>query len=198
MAYVYLHKKDDGEIFYVGKGVGYRAWAKSNRNRYWKNVSKKHGLNVVIFKDGLSHEEALELESELISAIGRDSLTNLTDGGDGISGFTHSEETKRKIGEANSKTSSWSKGLSLSEEHKRKISESNKGKEKSEEHKKKMSENMTGKTGKDSRRGKPVYCGKLEQEFDTLKQCAEALSISYKTAVESIKNNNNKHKMIYL
>ena len=125
MAYVYLHKKDNGEIFYVGKGVGYRAWAKSNRNRYWKNVSKKYGLNVVIFKDGLSHEEALELESELISAIGRDSLTNLTDGGDGISGFTHSEETKRKIGEANSKTSSWSKGKKLSEKHRKGIGKGN-------------------------------------------------------------------------
>ena len=48
MAYVYLHKKDNGSIFYVGKGNGYRAWQKSNRNEYWNRVKNKYGLNVVI------------------------------------------------------------------------------------------------------------------------------------------------------
>ena len=51
---------------------------------------------------------------------------------------SHSEETKRKISEAN-------KDKHQSEEHKRKISEAKKGKKFSEEHKRKMSEAMKGK-----------------------------------------------------
>ena len=42
---------------------------------------------------------------------------NFTDGGGGLSGFNHTEETKRKLSNAN-------KGKTLSDEHKRKISES--------------------------------------------------------------------------
>ena len=125
MAYVYLHKKDNGQIFYVGKGVGYRATHTSNRNPYWKRVAKKYGLNVVIFKDGLSEEEAYNLEMELISVIGKENLTNLTDGGDGTNGFKHREETKRKIGKANSGGTSWSKGKNLSEKHRQGIGDGN-------------------------------------------------------------------------
>ena len=69
---------------------------------------------------------------------------NLTEGGGGMSGYTLSEETKRKIGEAN-------KGKKRSEESKQKISESQKGeknnmygKHLSEEHKKKLSEALKG------------------------------------------------------
>lgn len=127
MAYVYLHTKHNGEIFYVGKGVGYRAYDKSHRSEYWKRVVNKYGYKVSIFKDNISDEEALSLEKDLIDAIGLDNLVNFTKGGEGISGFKHYKETRRKIGLANSGGTSWSKGLSLEEAHKKKISESNKG-----------------------------------------------------------------------
>ena len=54
MFYVYLHKKPNGQIFYVGKGKGYRATQKSNRNAYWKRVVDKYGYNVTIFKDNMT------------------------------------------------------------------------------------------------------------------------------------------------
>ena len=99
---------------------------------------------------------------------------NACDGGQkSVTGFHHSEETKKKMSEMKKGKPSWNKGIPmsdeakkklsisqkghkhfsnhLSEETKRKISESHKGKKylkgipKSEEHKKKMSEARKGK-----------------------------------------------------
>ncbi len=125
MFYVYLHKKPNGQIFYVGKGKGYRATQKWSRNPHWKRVVDKYGYNVTIFKDNMTEQEALNLEMELIEAIGLDNLTNLTIGGDGTSGYSHKDETKRKIGLANSGGSSWSKGKRLSKKHRKGIGEGN-------------------------------------------------------------------------
>ena len=125
MYYVYLHKKPNGTIFYVGKGKGKRAYETRGRNKYWKRIVNKYGYNVIIFKDNITEEKAFDLEMELIEAIGLDKLTNQTVGGDGISGFNHSEETKRKIGLANSGGSSWTKGKRLSKKHRSKIGKGN-------------------------------------------------------------------------
>ena len=120
--YVYLHKRaSDGVVFYVGKGRGNRAWVKS-RNSYWKNVVAKHGYEVVISKEGLSEEEAFNEECKLI-AFFRDlgvCLTNMTDGGEGVSGLVHSLETRRKLSEVQ-------KGKKLPAETRRKLSEAKKG-----------------------------------------------------------------------
>lgn len=92
MAYVYGHyKADTGELFYIGKGIGKRAWSKSGRNRYWKFVNNKHGFTVKILHDDLSDEEAFLKEKELISEVGLDNLVNLTEGGLGLT----SEVVKR-------------------------------------------------------------------------------------------------------
>ena len=147
--YVYIHTKvTDNTIFYVGKGKGKRAWDKYSRNRHWKYIVAKHGHNVVIVQDNLTEKQALELEVLLIADIGRESLCNLTDGGEGSSGCVCSEETKRKIGEAN-------KGRIQSEEHRRKNSEANKGKKLSEEHKRKIGE--AGKGNVPWNKGKPAH-----------------------------------------
>ena len=52
MYYVYLHKKPNGEVFYVGKGTKLRAWSKHGRNEHWNNIVKKYGeFAVEIVKD---------------------------------------------------------------------------------------------------------------------------------------------------
>ena len=63
---------------------------------------------------------------------------NFTKGGDGISGFKHSEESKQKMSKNNARY--W-KGKKRSEEARQKMSEAKKDKKLSDEHKRKISEN---------------------------------------------------------
>lgn len=92
MAYIYLHRRNDtGEVFYVGKGSGNRAYRKDERNPHWHNVVNKAGFTVEIIAKGLTDAEAYWAEPLLIEAHGGvENLTNISDGGEGFS----SEESK--------------------------------------------------------------------------------------------------------
>lgn len=141
--YVYLHvKEDDGEVFYVGKGVRYRWCISSSRKTHWKNVARKHGVICKIAANNLTADEALILEKKLIAAYGRldqgtGCLVNLTDGGDGIVNYVWTDEHKRKISEAHigkrhteefkQMLSALYSGRTLSEETKAKISKARSG-----------------------------------------------------------------------
>jgi hypothetical protein len=84
--YVYLHrKKDTGEVFYVGKGKGKRAYSTAPRNRFWKFVVAKHGFTVEISDDRMTQAQAFDHERALIAQLRMDGavLCNLTDGGEG-------------------------------------------------------------------------------------------------------------------
>jgi hypothetical protein len=85
--YVYVHHRaDDGLPFYVGKGKHKRAWSKDGRNRHWHRVCVKHGYYVQIIAQGMSDEDALDMEIMLIGKLRKlysGSIVNVTDGGDG-------------------------------------------------------------------------------------------------------------------
>lgn len=106
MAYVYGHyKADTDELFYVGKGSGNRAWDTHSRNKHWKSVVERHGFVVKILADNLTDEEAYQKEATLIAEVGRQNLTNKTDGGDGLTSnvskkIMNSPEVKKKISDA--------------------------------------------------------------------------------------------------
>jgi hypothetical protein len=86
--YIYFHINPiKNEIFYVGKGSGLRAYRKDNRNIHWNNVVKKYGFIVDIIEDNLEEEKAFEREKFYINKIGIKNLTNMTLGGEGISGY---------------------------------------------------------------------------------------------------------------
>lgn len=132
--YTYVRRRaTDNSIFYVGKGKNKRAWGTQGRSPYWWNIVNKHGYTIELIAQNLSEESAFELEVLLIAEIGRASLCNLTDGGDGMSGHTHTEVAKRRMSEA-------CLGRSLSEEHKKKVGDATRGRITSEETKKKLSE----------------------------------------------------------
>jgi hypothetical protein len=102
--YVYCHKNSvTNEIFYVGKGKDNRAYTMSSRSSHWKNYIKKHGIPIVeILHNNLSEDESLILEKKIIRSLGRKDLNlgkllNATDGGEGISGFNHTSDSKEKM-----------------------------------------------------------------------------------------------------
>ena len=100
---VYRHIRLDKNVpFYVGKGKNNRAWSKL-RNNYWHRIVNKYGYRVEIIKEGISEKEALLIEFNTIKMY--KSLgyceANLTNGGKGgLSGFSHSDQTKKLIGES--------------------------------------------------------------------------------------------------
>ncbi len=66
--YVYAHLDESGTIFYVGRGVGRRAWSEE-RHPLWHRYVQKHlagQYKVQILRDNLTEEESEELESAWI------------------------------------------------------------------------------------------------------------------------------------
>lgn len=68
-SYIYAHLDSTGSIFYVGKGVGRRAWSRDRDTLWIRYVDKHlHGLyEVRILQDNLSPREAERLESDWIA-----------------------------------------------------------------------------------------------------------------------------------
>lgn len=73
---VYLHRDLEGSVFYVGKGTLKRAKSRQVRSIPWKERSK-NGWTYQILKDGLSSQEALQLEEKLIT-IYKETCVNIT------------------------------------------------------------------------------------------------------------------------
>lgn len=148
--YAYLRDKDSdtakaGTPYYIGKGTG-----KRYIDKHGKTPVPKNRNNIVFLEKNLTDLGAIALERRYIKWYGRKDictgiLLNLTNGGDGHSGFKrtqeaieklakfntgkkHSEETRKKISEANSGSKNGMFGKKQSEEHIRKNKESNTGK----------------------------------------------------------------------
>jgi hypothetical protein len=105
--YVYGHyRADTGEIFYIGKGHGKRAWVRKGtdgRSDWWHRIVNKHGYTVKLLHEQLTEDNALQKERELIQLYGRQNigtgpLVNLTDGGEG--GLNVGEDTRKKRSES--------------------------------------------------------------------------------------------------
>jgi len=135
MYYVYKHKKaDTNEVFYVGKGKHNRAFVSSKRNPYWKNIVAKHGFAIEFVAKNLDEELAFLVEAETINLYKRLNirLSNMTDGGEGASGYSHphTKEHKEKMKGNQYGAASWGKtfkGKTHSDEQKAKWSEIRKG-----------------------------------------------------------------------
>lgn len=175
---VYGHKNKINGKWYIGQTVygdnPERRWGKDGR-RYDRNPKFANGIQKygwdnfehIILKENLTKEEADYWEKYYIEYYNaKENGYNLTEGGEGNVGYAHSEETKRKISEAQ-------KGKHPSEEAKEKMSEAQKGeknhnygKHHTEETRKKISEAMKGENN-------PNYGKHISEE--TKRKMSEAL-----------------------
>lgn len=135
--YIYDEFEFEFEPIYVGKGNLNRPKAHKyrteNKTRFYtkyNKILKETGLHpkYIIVKDNLTEEDANLIEIYLIKKIGRidigGTLTNLSDGGEGQSGWKMSDETKHKKSIA---MMGKHKGRILSDETKQKISKTKTG-----------------------------------------------------------------------
>lgn len=101
----YVHARPDtvlaDGIFYAGKGLLSRAKNLVRTNPHHTNVVRKHGKeNILVGKIDCSSERiALDLEVGLIKCLKRMgvNLTNATLGGEGVSGFSPSQEMRAAV-----------------------------------------------------------------------------------------------------
>ena len=118
--YTYAYLREDRTPYYIGKGQGRRI---SNRQK--KDIkAPKDKSRIIYLKQNLTEEEAFKHEIYMIDVFGRKDLgtgilRNMTNGGEGVSGWVPSEETRIKIGEKN-------KGKKRTEEQKQKLREAQK------------------------------------------------------------------------
>lgn len=98
--YVYRWiRLDTNTPFYIGKGRGGRAFKTSGRSLYFKRIYYKVPCRVEIFIKDLTEKEAFYKEIEFIKIYRTCGLRlcNITDGGEGVSGYTHSIKSRYKI-----------------------------------------------------------------------------------------------------
>ena len=143
--YVYEHTRNDTNVvFYVGKGKNKRAYSKHHRNQYWTNiVNKAGGFTVKFIAKDLDEELALLVEIERIDQLKRLGyvLCNITEGGEGSSGYKHTKEALKKIGAA---SKAFMTGRTLSPESIEKIAAAKRNKTLSDEHKQKITISLLG------------------------------------------------------
>jgi hypothetical protein len=186
--YVYTHSLEGEPPFYVGKGLLKRVKLISRKNKYHTNIVNKYGKENIIVRSMLcrSEQHALDLEVKMIAALrnGGVKLTNMTDGGEGASGYITSEETRIKLSVANTgkirsdetraKISVAATGRVISEETREKLSTSHKGNAISDETKAKIKAAAIGRVKSEEHRAKlaAAQTGKVYSEESKAKMSA--------------------------
>lgn len=168
--YTYAYFRPDGRPLYIGKGQTKRwrdhfrqaqkiiaggSWPKHGNPKFLRIIIKaiRAGIDVPIVKlqTDLTAEQAIRNEVVLIAAVGREAndgpLVNLTDGGEGMEGFVHSDESRQKQRTARL-------GKPMSAETKAKISATSKGRPKPTGFGDRISASLKGKPLSVERRAK--------------------------------------------
>lgn len=208
---VYIHRNSfTKEIFYVGIGSTGRSNDNKKRSLHWQRYVAKYGRTVEIIFSDLLWKEACQIEIYLIRYYGRlcdtgGILLNKTLGGEGAhgskrpdlalrnkgkrfsnwNGKKHTEESKRKMGQAKKRNGfvPWNKGLKnvqpkWTEEQRNKRIAWLTGRKHSEETKLKMSASGKGKIRSEDFKAKMRGIPKSEETKKKLSLCRKGKSIS--------------------
>jgi hypothetical protein len=201
MFYVYEHIRfDTNAVFYVGKGKGRRCFEERRRNQHWKRVvSKAGGFDVRIVVDKIDEELAFLAEEELIAKLKLQglTLTNITNGGEGTSGYQHTDEARIKFSKTMTRTMETYKHIV----RERQIGENNSAKKLGVGDK--ISKALTGRKLSLERRiksslprglnPKAVKVSFNGQEFGCIKDMAEFLKLPYTTLVNRMRKMKQYH-----
>jgi len=201
MFYVYEHiRLDTNAVFYVGKGKGRRCFEARRRNQHWKRVvAKAGGFDVRIVVDKIDEDLAFLAEQELIAKLKSQgaSLTNITDGGEGTSGYRHTDEARIKFSKTMTRTMETYKHIV----RKRQLGENNSAKKLGVGDK--ISKALTGKKLSPERRIKSSLPRGLNpkaikvsfngREFDCIKDMAEFFEMPYTTLVNRMRRMKKYH-----
>jgi|688.fasta_scaffold823794_2 hypothetical protein len=194
--YIYEHiRPDTNQVFYVGKGKGNRCNS-LRRNIYWKRiVAKAGGFNVRKIVENIDEELAFLAEQERIDQIKRLGyvLCNATNGGEGVSGYKHTDKTKAALSIVMKNTmQTYAKVLSQKQMGENnsakkkgvgeKISKALIGRKLPEETKKKISQPRA----KNPKARIVEYNG---QVFGCIKDLADYLGINYRTVLSRMRYN---------
>ena len=151
--YVYEHRRlDTGAVFYVGKGSGGRLKVTQHRSPHWNNVAKKAGWTARVLFRSEDEELVLLVEQELIRRRRMEgaALVNLTDGGEGMSGYAFppdvlARRAAAQRGQKRPTVSAKLRGRAKSPEHRAKLAESHRGMKASPESRARMSASHQGR-----------------------------------------------------
>ena len=206
------------EVFYVGKGKGKRCFDTSHRNKFFKDMYKSHECAVRKIEENLDEQTAFQREIYWINYYRTKTnyrLTNVTDGGEGTSGYIPSKEIKEKISAASKERwndPDWRQKVIAnrylpsstyqSQEFKDKISKLVSGENNpnykhywSEEQKKHMSD-LVRSDGRYVRgknpKAKAVRCKETGQEFECIIDACEEYGIKSPTSITFCLQNPNR------
>ena len=131
---IYLTTNNIREKVYVGKLVNERKKTYLGSGTYVRRAIKKYGkenFSRITLEDGITdHDYLCEREKYWIAfydSTNPDVGYNLTEGGGGLLGFHHSEETLEKLSESHKGQIPWNRGISPSKETLEEMSNSHKG-----------------------------------------------------------------------
>ena len=198
--YCYIDKKDN-QIVYVGKDsyidknkrhkehLAPSNYNKQQINRILQNNPDRYIYQVLWEINDCSDNHKNQMEIFYIKKY--NPKFNFTEGGDGTSGFKHSEETRKKMSESKK----GKKPYEITEKTRKKMSESKKGKIPwnkgkvnvySEETRKKMSESKKGKTHSLETRKKMSEAMKGKKPYEMTEKTRKKISESKKGKTHSL------------
>jgi hypothetical protein len=109
--YTYAYLREDRTPYYIGKGKGGRVYSNKGRTAF----PPKDKSRILILKQNITEEEAFKHEIYMIAMFGRKDvetgiLYNKTDGGEGVSGYVHTEYARLQSASCKN-TKYWNNGI---------------------------------------------------------------------------------------